>query len=252
MSARSGWRPSVGTTSKALGVLVAFCVGVASVLTPQVAPVMATAVSMVVFPFVLNFPFHPEWQIQRRLLHMCTGSLIVFVSHRLEASQSILHCALFMLTLGAAVIEVSRRTLESAANLFSFFFGNLLRGDEAAGTRVPGAFYFLPGAGLALYLFPVEEARLAILALAFGDPAAGFCGASHSRWNCRLAGKSLFGFVACAGATALAVFAYAHIAAVPLPPLLRLSVLSAVAESLSLVDDNLTMPLFFCILRRLV
>ncbi len=143
---------------KSLAILVTFCVFISWFLlggvTAEVQAVMLTAVTLVITPFLLNFRFNPVYQIQRRILHVMTGSLIVYLSHVVRVK--ILYMSLFVLTLGAAVIEVSRRFIPAASRLFHVFFGNLLRPDEAQGRRVPGAFYFLPGPGICLLLFPTK------------------------------------------------------------------------------------------------
>ena len=236
--------------------LVGFCVLVTWLVVGgvrrEVLTVMLTGVSLVIFPFLLNFKFNPEYQIQRRLLHMFTGSLIVYLSSILDVK--ILYLSLFMLTLGSAVIEVSRRRIPAAARLFGFFFGNLLRPEEAKGRRIPGAFYFLPGAGVCLLLFPTEVARLGILALAYGDPAAGFFGAFKRRTNFRIYGKSLFGFLACAVVAGAACVAYEALAGAPstgasaLWRFAKYGMLAGVAETVAVLDDNLTMPSVFCLL----
>jgi dolichol kinase len=204
----------------------------------------------VILPFLLNFPFKPKFQVQRRLLHMMTGSLIVFLSTKETGEGGALWQALFMLTLGAGVIEYSRRKIPGASKLFAFFFGNLLRPEEASKERIPGAFYFLPGAGLCLYLFPQRLARLGILALGFGDPFAGFCGGVNHRLNLRFAGKSLFGFLGCTVAAGVACAAFEGSSQVK--AVVKFGVIAGVAESVSFLDDNLTMPTFFCLLLSLV
>jgi dolichol kinase len=268
------------TAIKSLFILVTFTIFITWLLLGDASAevqVMLTAVTLVITPFLLNFRFNPQYQIQRRLLHVMTGSLIVYLSH--VVAVKIVYMSLFVLTLGAAVIEVSRRNVPAAARLFDLLFGNLLRSDEAQGRRVPGAFHYLPGAGLCLFLFPAEMARLGILSLAVGDPAAGVAGylaacseavgsdTAGRGWlrrflSLEVGGKSVGGFVGCGVVAGFVCAVYEVLVGelalegcavcVVVTRAMKLGLLAAVSESISVIDDNLTMPSVFCLLKTVV
>ena len=108
---------------------------------------------------------------------------------------------------------------------------------------------------MCLFLFPVETARLGVLALAFGDPFAGFFGSFRSKFNLRLYGKSLFGFLACglsAASVCLAHDSFFALKASKAATFAKYGLVAGLAESFSLLDDNLTMPSLFAFLLQLV
>jgi dolichol kinase len=203
---------------------------------------MLTAISIVIFPFFLNFEFGKQFQLQRRILHLATGLLFVYLNETFDSKD--FKNSLLVLSLGSVVIEFARRKNPQAKRIFDFFFGNLLRTDEFNAVRVPGAFYFLFGGWFTLELFQKDTASLAFLALGFGDPFAGLVGESVKKWwNFQIInGKSFCGFLGCFIAAGLATSFWLN----DFHAFFRYGFLAATAELFSfLVDDNISFPLLF-------
>ncbi|KAI9917796.1 hypothetical protein PsorP6_012464 [Peronosclerospora sorghi] len=149
-------------------------------------------------------------QLQRKLQHLGTG-VMMYVALRVFGPWQ---CALVLfffalLLLGVHKLRASNQALDA---VFLQCFRTILRPYEVSRTALPGAYYFLLGAGFSLVLFPLRVARLAILTLSVGDPAAAFFGTLYGRHKVTtvlgpLGGnKSMEGFIGCFGVATAAAF----------------------------------------------
>jgi len=130
--------------------------------------------------------------IRRRLQHASTGGVFWALSYIIPPVPGA-----FMLLLGAAtlgVFHIVRLRSNAAQDFYLRLFGSLLRPHEMHG--LPGAFYFLLGTAFVTLLCPIDEARLAVLCLSLGDPAAAIVGSSFGGLNL-VAHASLGGCLAC-------------------------------------------------------
>jgi acyl phosphate:glycerol-3-phosphate acyltransferase len=125
--------------------------------------------------------------------------------------------------------------------MVSFLFKPFLRISEES--KLSGAFYLMAGCLTAALIFPKIPAGMAILFLAFGDPAATLIGKwkGQKKWR----GKSLEGSLACLAACTLAAI-IAAACNVGLPPLVLASgILAATLLEVAPgpINDNFTLPI---------
>lgn len=199
-----------------------------------------------------------DLHMQRKLQHLGTGGMIYFASKVFgrEAGAAVL---LFFALAFYGLHELRGRS-RAVNRAYLSCFGSIMRQYEVSRAALPGAYYFLLGSGISLMVFPIRVARLAILHLSVGDPAAAFFGTLLGRHKLvaligRLGGKkSLEGSIGCFCVTAAATFAVLLLEsdfyldgelASPATISLAAGVGAAAAELLDIGgwDDNLTLPL---------
>lgn len=202
-----------------------------------------------------------DLHLQRKAQHMGTGALIYAASRYFgQLTGSVV--LLFFGALFYGLHEL-RGCSEAINTVYIKAFRNILRQNEVTRVALPGAYYFLLGSGLSLAIFPSRIARLAILHLSIGDPAAAFFGTLYGRHKFKtfigkLGGnKSLEGSAGCfcvaAGATFMALMierafyfdVYDKIVAKTSTISLAAGFGAAAAELLNIGgwDDNITLPL---------
>ncbi|CAI5706563.1 hypothetical protein KXD40_006461 [Peronospora effusa] len=204
-----------------------------------------------------------DLHLQRKVQHLGTGAMIYvalkFIDRWTGASVLLLFALLFY---GLHKVRGCSNTVNAA---YIKWFSSILRQHEVSRSALPGAYYFLLGSGFSLAVFSLRAARLAILHLSVGDPAAAFFGTLYGRHKLvtlfgKLGGnKSLEGSVGCFCVTAISTFAALmveqdfyfdmtgkeDVAAVAGTVSLAAGLGAAAAELLDLGgwDDNLTLPL---------
>ncbi|WNY29075.1 hypothetical protein MmiEs2_12890 [Methanimicrococcus stummii] len=190
-------------------------------------------------------------EIARKILHMCSFLIVIFIyfANRLTACI-VIGALLALLFIGNTLILSSRFTLINDIKVKYFSF--LLRDDEKYGYISSN--WFLLGCFLSVLLFPKYVAMLGITVLIFGDAFAALIGMRFGKHKFKN-GKSLegtLGFIAVswlflAGFVLLlpdagTAFAVASLISIPVV---------AVAEIYSKqikIDDNLVIPIVFGIL----
>ncbi|KAG3113695.1 hypothetical protein PI125_g7100 [Phytophthora idaei] len=203
-----------------------------------------------------------DLHLQRKMQHLGTGAMIYAASGffgRLAGATVLL----FFAVLFYGLHELRGRN-EAVNASYIKCFNSILRQYEVSRAALPGAYYFLLGSGFSLALFPPRVARLAILHLSVGDPAAAFFGTLHGRHKLvalvgKLGGnKSLEGSVGCFCVVVAATFMALvveqdfyfdvvgdEIVAMAGTISLAAGIGAAAAELLDIGgwDDNLTLPL---------
>ncbi|GAX17591.1 hypothetical protein FisN_18Lh246 [Fistulifera solaris] len=107
-----------------------------------------------------------EKEAQRRWQHALTGQALVGCSYFLDV---------WMCTVGLILGLFGIAFMKYMYPVdYLRLFGPLLRPHERE--QLPGAFYFLLGTLLVLFLVPLETARYAVLCLSYADPAAAWIG----------------------------------------------------------------------------
>lgn len=175
--------------------------------------------------------------IRRRLQHSFTGIVFWALSYVIPPFTGAIMLLIGATALGA--FHVARLRSDAAQELYLRLFGSLLRPHEKHG--LPGAFFFLLGTASVTLLCPIDEARLAVLCLSLGDPAAAVVGTSFGgpkfAKHASLGGcLACFGFSFCLGLLLGFSWKAAGIA----------STAATVAEALGgiiRIDDNLLIPL---------
>jgi diacylglycerol kinase (CTP) len=184
----------------------------------------------------------------RKLWHVGAGLALYWIVFHcgLRTPQAVLLLGL-LLTADLA-IELARLRFPALNRIVLALFGPLMRSREAQG--LSGTPYYLAGTLTAILVFPDQVARLSLLYLALGDPAASLAGTLSSHRGARFTrGKTLIGTAASiAVCTAVTFLFFAQTAPSPSPGthlLLTLGggVAGATAELIPLpLDDNLTYP----------
>ncbi|KAL3658522.1 hypothetical protein V7S43_016406 [Phytophthora oleae] len=151
-----------------------------------------------------------DLHLQRKLQHLGTGAMIYAASSffgRVVGATVLLFFAVVFYGL-----HKLRGRSEAVNAAYIKCFSSILRRYELSREVLPGAYYFLLGSGFSLAVFPLRVARLAILHLSVGDPAAAFFGTLYGRHKLmalvgKLGGKkSLEGSLGCFCAAATATF----------------------------------------------
>jgi len=181
---------------------------------------------------------------RRSLFHVASG-LVALALLRLLPDRAWLVAVSGALAGTAWTLELSRRRSGWLNDVLMRFFAPIAHPQERHKVN-SSTWYMTALVGLAL-LAPLRSAEIAVVVLAFADPAAGFVGRRIGRTRIR-AGRSLEGtlaFVIAGVLAALAVLTAFH--ALPLPSMLLLAgagaAAGAVAEVISTrLDDNFTIP----------
>ncbi|DBA01889.1 TPA: hypothetical protein N0F65_006037 [Lagenidium giganteum] len=209
-----------------------------------------------------------DLHLRRKLQHAVTGLMIFAATGAFPAPTAVI---VLLCCAGCFyMLHALRCASETVDRLYLSWFHGLLRREEIQKSVLPGAFYFLIGCAVVLTVFTTSIARLAILHLSLGDPAASLFGTLYGRQSSGgstasssvkdkkrsartgLGNKSLAGFLGCLGTSAIASSLYFIFAEQPhplsLPVLLVQSVYAglcaACAELLDVGwDDNVSLPI---------
>lgn len=171
-----------------------------------------------------------EKEAQRRWQHALTGQALVGCSYALDVGMCV--TGLLLGIIGIVYIKYMH------PKNYQALFGPLLRPHERE-HALPGAFYFLLGTLLVLFLVPLDTARYAVLCLSYADPAAAWIGRTAP---CRKLhdGASVGGCLACFGtACIVGAFTLSRGAA----SILVGAIVCTIAEALPFGNDNLLIPL---------
>jgi dolichol kinase len=128
-------------------------------------------------------------EIVRKMVHMCTFSIVIFIYFVEQKTAAIvLGTLLLLLFIGNTILLSSRFRILNDLNIKYFSF--LLRDDEKYGYLSSN--WFLLGCFLSVLLFPKYVAMLAITVLIFGDAFAALIGIRFGKHKFKN-GKSLEG-----------------------------------------------------------
>lgn len=131
----------------------------------------ASLFALVVLLQILMARVALQKETKRRLQHALTGHAMVQISYILPRTLAIV-----LLLIGAGGMFVLAKFFPQE---FRNIFGPLLRSQELSGAQLPGAFYFLLGTALTVFLSDsMEVARYAVECLAISDPVASWIGSS--------------------------------------------------------------------------
>lgn len=134
---------------------------------------------------------------RRRLQHALTGILFYFLSYMLPTS---LACILLSSTTTLFyILHLLRSKSNIVQKYFIQQFGPLLRDHERNVNCLPGAFWFLLGTYIVVFLFRMNIARTSLLCLSLGDPIASTFGMYFNgpKFRLKYGTKSLCGCFAC-------------------------------------------------------
>jgi len=176
--------------------------------------------------------------VPRYVFHAVVGLVLVTMLYLLP--KLVVVAAFALITIIFIAIELITLRVPRLRVWFCTNFALLVRKEEHA--RLTGASYFMIGALITTAAFPKEIAMLAILLLAFGDPAASAIGRWRGRvriWNKSLEGD-LACFVSCliVGGVFILIFGKP-----PVQVVITGAVFAALFQALPIrLNDNITIP----------
>lgn len=186
-----------------------------------------------------------DLHILRKLWHISTGSLCLFIFLRSGDPQIFWAHAIMVMALAGFAVDFFRKKYRKMNSFVIKLMGPLMRRSEREGmTGLP--FYAL-GCSLSLYFYERDIAILSIMFLVFSDPISSFFGVLYGKDKI-LPNKSLQGAVAGFFTCYLISLFYTMNTATIGTHILTFSIISGIigasSELISAfnVDDNLTIP----------
>jgi diacylglycerol kinase (CTP) len=185
-----------------------------------------------------------ELHLARKLWHVLGITMIAFLMDQLPVRDS-----LFYLSLGAIIIlpfDILRLKRPDLNHRIVTLFKPIIRIEEVA--TISGTSFLIIGAFAVVLLFPKKIAVLAILLLAFGDPASSIFGVLYGKdkiWG----HKSFQGSFACFVVCAIVCSIYLLTNNIMVERIVLVSILGGLIGSLSelvqfkRLDDNMTFPI---------
>jgi diacylglycerol kinase (CTP) len=186
-----------------------------------------------------------DLHILRKLWHISTGSLGLFLFVNSEQSQKYWALFVFGIALTGFLVDIIRNRMPSFNALFIKGMGPLMRRSEKEG--VTGLPFYALGISISLFFFSRDIAIVSTMFLVFSDPLSSFFGVLYGKDKI-LPNKSLQGAVAGFFTCYLIALFYAMNTTTLGTHLLVFSivagVIGAASELVSAfnIDDNLTIP----------
>jgi diacylglycerol kinase (CTP) len=186
-----------------------------------------------------------DLHVSRKIWHICGVSLIALAMAKLAPRES-----LFYLSLAALIVipfDVLRLKRPDLNHRIVTLFKLIIRIEELG--TLSGVSFLIVGTFIDILLFPKKIAVLAMLLLAFGDPASSIFGVLFGKdkiWG----RKSLQGSLACFAVCAIVCGTYFFLGDIMVERLVLVSILGGLIGALSEliqiknIDDNLTFPVF--------
>jgi len=186
-----------------------------------------------------------DLHILRKLWHMGSGSLCLFVYYQTGEHASLWGWAILAVAIGGFSVDIIRARSEKLNALVIGMMGPFMRASERNGfTGFP--FYAL-GVSIALLVFEPRIALLAVMFLVYSDPISSFFGILYGKDKI-MPNKSLQGAIACFFTCYLLTLFYGISYGAGGSSLLWFAILGGVVGALGEmmsafnIDDNLTIP----------
>lgn len=186
-----------------------------------------------------------DLHILRKLWHMSTGSVGLFIFLHSNQSQTFWASVILAIALAGFTIDLVRNKVPAINKLVIKFMGPLMRRSEKDG--VSGLPFYALGVSLSLFFYSRDIAIVSIMFLVFSDPLSSFFGILYGKDKI-LPNKSLQGAVAGFFTCYLITLFYAMNTSALGTHLLLFAIISGVIGSASElvsafnIDDNLTIP----------
>lgn len=186
-----------------------------------------------------------DLHLLRKLWHICTGSLGLFLFVTSEKSQKFWAVAVLVIAIIGFIVDFVRNKSPFVNNLVLRVMGSLMRRSEKEG--VSGLPFYALGISLALFFFSRDIAIVSSMFLVFSDPLSSFFGVLYGKDKI-LPNKSLQGAVAGFFTCYLITLFYAMNTTTLGTHLLFFAIVSGVIGAASElvsafnIDDNLTIP----------
>ena len=184
-------------------------------------------------------------EILRKAWHLLFGVALVSVYQLDVISKNNILLVLLVSFFVVFSLELIRSQVKTVNRICVKLMQPIMRKTEVSG--ISGMPFYLLGCFVSIYFFTKNVAILSILFLAVGDPFASFVGKKLGKFSFKFnSGKSLIGFLACFAICATITYYYLRFSQYQ-HNLLILSLIGgitgAMAELMSVVDDNLFIPI---------
>ena len=186
-----------------------------------------------------------DLHILRKLWHISTGSLGLFLFINSEMSQTVWASIIMGIALAGFAADFIRNRIPAFNSLVIKLMGPLMRRSEREG--VSGLPFYALGVSLSLFFYPRDIAIVSSMFLVFSDPLSSFFGVLYGKDKI-LPNKSLQGAVAGFFTCYLITLFYAMNSSTLGTHILVFSIIAGVigaaSELISAfnIDDNLTIP----------
>lgn len=186
-----------------------------------------------------------DLHILRKLWHISTGSLGLFMFHQMEASTNTFAIAIMAIAIAGFVLDMVRAKYAPLNKLVIKMMGPLMRRSEKEG--MSGLPFYALGVSISLFFYQRDIAIISIMFLVFSDPLSSFFGVLYGKDKI-MPNKSLQGAVAgfftCYLITLFYVMNTATLGTHILVFAIVSGVIGAASELVSAfnIDDNLTIP----------
>lgn len=186
-----------------------------------------------------------DLHILRKLWHVSTGTLGLFLFVQTEESQTFWAMIILGIAVSGFALDISRNRIPALNKMFIRIAGPLMRRSEKEG--VSGLPFYALGVSLSLFFYSRDIAIVSTMFLVFSDPLSSFFGVLYGKDKI-LPNKSLQGAVAGFFTCYLITLFYAMNTTTLGTHVLVFSivagVIGAASELVSAfnIDDNLTIP----------
>lgn len=186
-----------------------------------------------------------DLHILRKVWHITTGSLGLFIFVRSGDSQTFWATWILCIAIAGFLLDIVRARFSPLNNLVIRLMGPLMRRSEREG--VSGLPFYALGVSLSLFFYQRDIAIVSIMFLVFSDPLSSFFGVLYGKDKI-MPNKSLQGAVAgfftCYLITLFYVMNTATLGTHILVFAIVSGVIGAASELVSAfnIDDNLTIP----------
>lgn len=186
-----------------------------------------------------------DLHILRKLWHISTGSLGLFLFHQMEASTNSFAIGIMAIAIAGFLLDMVRAKYAPLNKLVIRMMGPLMRRSEREG--MSGLPFYALGVSISLFFYQRDIAIVSIMFLVFSDPLSSFFGVLYGKDKI-LPNKSLQGAVAgfftCYLITLFYVMNTATLGTHILVFAIVAGVIGAASELVSAfnIDDNLTIP----------
>lgn len=186
-----------------------------------------------------------DLHILRKLWHMSSGSLVLYIYLRSEESKYVMAHICLAIALGGFAVDLVRKKHRGLNAMVLKFMGPLMRRSEREG--MSGLPFYAFGCALSLYFYQENLAIISIMFLIFADPISSFFGVLYGKDKI-LPNKSLQGVVAgfftCYLITLFYLMNTTVVGINILVFAIVAGIIGAASELVSAfnIDDNLTIP----------